>query len=577
MGWPYAFVDLTEDEKLLRRDALDHYARVAHYSALAPALAFLLLRLGARVTRARRDNAAQYQAVPGSPAVKARRVSWAALLERRWRAWAWWLGEDVYFLGAHWGHRDEWIMGLAWMGWLLVLCVVGTGKDYLHLTKRFGIIAASQLPIQYLLALKYLNPFAYIFRSSHEQVNRYHRVLGRIIYALLILHAIFYNVFFVKSGIWLKRFFAPIVFAGVVALTLLHALNATAVARVRAFSYRVFFITHLLAAMAIPLLIYFHAPTARFYVVEALAVFVLDLVARKLTTVTAPATIESIADTGLLKITAAMPLNNMAKFRAHPGSHIYLNIPPASRLSGNSSSVSNMVFEFLYNPFTVAATNEESGELTLVARARSGPLTRHLAHLATADNQSSPDRKLPLSIEGPYGAAGKNFSDLVSSGPRRVLLVAGGVGATFAVPIYHALLNDIPAARVQLIWAIRNAGDATWAVSGTSGKSILDDDQVQLFLTGEMSVTDDGDDAAGVEMSALQPRASQRGPRTTDHNGKRPDFQKIVDETFRHAADETVAVLVCGPAEMARELRRCVTPWVVKGRKVWWHNESFGW
>jgi len=60
---------------------------------------------------------------------------------------------------------------------------------------------------------------------------------------------------------------------------------------------------------------------------------------------------------------------------------------------------------------------------------------------------------------------------------------------------------------------------------------------------------------------------------------RRPDLRKIVDDTFRHgsADGERVAVLVCGPAGMARELRAHVGAWVARGRDVWFHDEGFGW
>lgn len=419
------------------------------------------------------------------------------------------------------------------------------------------------MPIQYLLSLKTLNPFAYVFRSSHEELNRYHRVLGRVIYLLITVHAILYNIFFFESGIWFKRFFAPVVFAGAVAYVAFHALSGTAMARVREFSYRIFFVTHLMAAFTIPPLIYFHAPSSRYYIVVALVAFVLDLAVRKITTINAPSAIEAIPGTSLLKVTVTMPSKRIAKYKARPGSHIYLNLPSESRPGLGQFSAPHMLFEFLYNPFTVVSANEETGELTFVARKRSGPMTSRLSQFASA-----PEIKIPLCIEGPYGAAGKTFSDLVSPGIHRILLVAGGVGATFAVPIYHAILAENPAARVHLTWAIRSAGDATWASSNTAGKSLLDDDEVQLFLTGDMGVADDRDNAAGVELNDGGRSARGRS---------RPGLQKIVDTTFGQGQAETVAVLVCGPAEMARELRKCVTPWVMKGRNVWWHNESFGW
>ncbi|KAF5660735.1 ferric cupric reductase transmembrane component 2 [Fusarium heterosporum] len=570
MGWPYEFLALTDEEKHQRRLSLDYYAYIAHLSAFAPALLFVLARL---INRVRRGRNSGYSQVPGSPGVKANRQRWISRLMSKGPMAQWWLGEDVYFWGTYWGQRDEWVLGVVWTVWLLVLSVLGTGKDYLHLTKRVGIVATSQMPIQYLLALKVLNPYAYLMRSSHEHLNRYHRVLGRIIYSLLILHAVLYNVFFVESGIWLKRFFAPVVFAGVAGLIVLHALNGTAMARVRHVSYRLFFIVHLMGAFALPPLIYYHATSSRFYIVEAIGIFVLDLAARKITTITAPAVVEAIPGTSLVKVTAKLPKSKVAKYAARPGSHIYLNVPPASRPGIGQFSAPYLVFEFLYNPFTVASTNQETDELTFVARTRTGPMTGRLHHLSSTSNARTSAEKVELNIEGPYGTIGKTFNDLVTSGINRVLIVAGGVGATFAVPLYHAILAENSITHVQLIWAIRSAGDATWASSTHTDKSVLDDDQVQLFLTGEMGVANDSDNAAGVEMNNI----SHQNARTAVRNSKRPDLQKIVDDTFRKSQQDGVAILFCGPTEMARELRKSVTPWVMKGRNVWWHNESFGW
>ncbi|SPJ81658.1 related to ferric reductase [Fusarium torulosum] len=570
MGWPYEFLTLSDEEKHQRRLSLDYYAWIAHLSAFTPALLFVIARF---INRIRRGGSSGYSQVPGSPGVKANRQRWISRVMGKGPMVQWWLGEDVWFLGSHWGQRDEWILGVAWTVWLLVLSIHGTGKDYLHLTKRVGIVATSQMPIQYLLALKALNPYAYVLRSSHEHLNRYHRVLGRIIYFLLTLHAIFYNVFFIESGIWFKRFFAPIVFAGVAGLIVLHALNGTAMARVRQVSYRLFFIVHLLGAFAIPPLIYYHAPSSRFYVVEAIGIFVLDLAARKIVTITAPAVVEAIPGTSLVKVTAKLPKSKIAKYAARPGSHIYLNVPPASRPGIGQFSAPYLVFEFLYNPFTVASTNQETDELTFVARTRTGPMTSRLHHLSSTTNTGTSAEKVELNIEGPYGTIGKTFNDLITSGISRVLIVAGGVGATFAVPLYHAILAENSITHVQFIWAIRSAGDATWASSSPTGKSLLNDDQVQLFLTGEMGVANDSDNAAGVEMNNL----SQPSTRAAIRNSKRPDLQKIVDDTFRKSQQDDVAILVCGPTEMTRELRKSVTPWVMKGRNVWWHNESFGW
>lgn len=418
-----------------------------------------------------------------------------------------------------------------------------------------------------------MNPFAYVFRSSHEQVNRYHRVLGRLIYGLLFIHAVFYNYFFFAKEIMLLKYSEPVVFAGLVASGGLHLLMLTAMPIVRRYSYRIFFITHLFASIVVPFVLFLHASSAQIYLIECLIFFFLDLAVRKVTAIPAPSKVESITGTNLFTITAPIPARKMEKFTASPGSHIYLNIPRGSN--------PGPLFDMMYNPFTVAAVNEDANEITLVARKRDGPLTTHLASIPAAQATQGAENTVKLDLEPPRGAAAKSFPDLLSPQVQRILLVAGGVGSSFIVPIYKAIIQENPSANVQVIWAIRTAGEATWpvSVSKPGEKSLLDDDRVQLYLTSDMSAAGDPEgDGEGVELRSLPRRENSRaGQASSRNNRRRPDLQKIVDDTFKHGQAEKVAVLVCGPSEMAREVRDRVTPWVMKGRDVWWHDESFGW
>lgn len=436
------------------------------------------------------------------------------------------------------------------------------------------------------MSLKALNPMAWVFHTSHEQINRYHRVLGRVIYTLLICHIVLYNAYFLYAGIWFKRFFAPVVFWGVLASLLMHALFGTATTYIRNISYRMFFVTHLIAALFIPVLIFFHAPHSRIYIVFSVVIFVIDLGVRRATTVTAAATIEPIPGTKLMKVAVPVPQQKLERFRAAPGSHIYLSLPPAGRNSSTPSSTSPM-FDFLYNPFTVASVTDDNSSINLVVRQRHGPMTDVISQFASKAQQAQSQMTVPLAIEGPYGVMTSKYQQLITSGINRVLLIAGGVGATFSMPIYHAIQNDMPTARIQLVWAIRSAGDATWAVlPPTDGKTLLKDASVQLFLTGDVTAPasetrsnpQPGSSSAGpaVEMNRLHPDRKRPG-RLTSQNRKRPDLQKVIDEAFRLSREEPVAILVCGPKEMAAEARKYVRTWAMKGRDVWWHNESFGW
>ncbi|KAI0165296.1 metalloreductase Fre8 [Hypoxylon sp. FL1284] len=521
MGWPWEIYVLDAAEKQARRQSLNRHALYAQLSALIPIAVVVLYRLGIWLTRRfAPPREAEYLAVPTSPTLKQARRSAAGSWASTARRFAWWLGDDVTFLGVSWGQRDQIIAGFVWTVWLVFLCMVGTGRDYLHLTKRFGIVPLSQLPIQYLLALKSVNPIAFALGSSHEQVNRWHRVLGWVIYFLLIAHGCLYLNFYIHEGILAERIVRLVPALGLAGLTSMSFMNATALRAVRRYSYRVFFITHLAIAMLLPPAIFFHSHHGgRQYVVEALLVFLIDLAKRKFDTVTAPATLELIPGTSLVKIVAGIPSEKLDRFRRYAGMHVYLSIPAAARRSASSAY---LLFEFAFNPFTISSINEESENLTLVARRHKGPMTRTLAQFAE---------------DG-------------------------------------MIMNENAMNRVQMVWAVRGAGDATWPASGTAG-SILDDQNIYLFLTGDIVADGDAVSSSNEEDDTVELRSNLNNDLERSH--RRPDLRKIVDDLFRQGVEDRVAVLVCGPEEMARELRTYVGLWVKKGRSVWWHNESFTW
>ncbi|KAI0517852.1 ferric reductase like transmembrane component [Xylaria bambusicola] len=576
MSWPYQFLDLDQAQKQARRHALDRYGLIAQLSALVPVALFLLYRLAAwGIARATGSDGGNYAAVPNSPVLKRHRLSTVGSWRSRARKLAWWFGDDVV-LGWNWGPRDQIILGTAWTIWLLILCVVGTGKDYLHLTKRFGIVAVSQFPVQYLLSLKYLNPIALALRSSHEEVNRWHRVLGRVTGIFVTLHASFYFNFYYQNNLLGQKITSLVPVLGFILITAMYLLYGTALSVVRQYSYRLFFITHLLVALALPPVIYFHAHHASIYVWESLIVFLLDIATRRFGLITADTKVELIPGTDLIKLVGSIPRGKITRFAKNPGTHIYLSIPSASRPHRNPIAAAHLVFEFSFNPFSVAEVDENAGQLTLVARRHNGPMTRALTSFAS---HPSSDHNVKLSFDGPYGCA-MRFPNLASSAFDRILFVAGGVGATFTLPLYRWVLAENPAARVQMVWAVRGAGDATWPVGG-EGKGITDDDNIQLFLTGDIleNTIDNArtsNESEDIEMVSLS-NEDEQTKHALLYSDRRPNLQKIVDGFFRQGAEERVAVLVCGPDAMARDLRSHVGAWVNKGRDVWWHNESFAW
>jgi len=416
------------------------------------------------------------------------------------------------------------------------------------------------------------SPLAFVFRSSHEQLNAWHRISGRIIHFLLLCHAGWYINYFVQAGVVKKRLTDPVVIVGIIGLVLIDIVAATSLERMRRWSYRVFFILHLIIGLWLLPLIFFHAKPLRIYVIEALVLFLFDLTCRNLDTVTGFATITAVPHTKLVKLKIPIPESKIRRFQSKPGQHVYLSIPPESRPLLSSAP---WIHDFLYNPFSVAKAS--GTDITLVLRALHGPTTKALSTLAQLSKA-----KPPIKIQGPLGCS-QRFPNLAAEYDR-VLLVAGGIGSTFILPIYLHVQEQLAAEgkssdRAKLIWSMRSAAEAIWAVDSEKKNTVVEDKNAKVFLTrsnsddqqhGDEPIPADG----SVELDELQ---WTEEPVKATGGRERPDLRKIVDGTFRHGNEERVAVLVCGPKQMARELREQVGRWVKKGRDVYFHDESFGW
>lgn len=429
---------------------------------------------------------------------------------------------------------------------------------------------------------------------SHEELNPYHRLLGRIVIAFFSVHAAMYLNFFVQSSLLSKRIQNRDVILGLIAISTMLVLGTTALSKIRTYSYRLFLTLHVLLSISILPTLYFHVSHLRVYILESVAIYVFLILQRKISATPAIASISPLPSSSLISISIRSDMLANRKFT--PGQHIYLSLPATSDAPLNYLRI---------NPFTIANLPASDGYMHLVIRPISGT-TRLLADLAQNNNKST-----ELQIEGPYGAA-PYFPDLRNSYDR-ILLVAGGVGATFTLPIYrdllrHAREGNFAQSHIRFVWSVRDAGDAAWGI-----KYLQDDGDdallqgFELYVSGPPLQQQGGTSTEGGELSEdsielqerhqlLQATTGERSPgepstiegqgtgnNPTNIRRGRPDLRTIVHDTFSTDDDDhdeqsvKVAVLVCGPVGMGGALRREVGRWVERGRDVFWHNEEFGW
>lgn len=601
MAWPYAFLDLSDAQKPQRRQLLDWYGSAAQLSVVFPLLALQAYFLVVRIQTRRKD--ANGIEEPSSPRVKEAKAT-VGPWRRRWTQAGWWMDGEVMLGGDVVGTRGQVVGAVAWIVWLGYLSFAQTGQggkqdrkclnqettlitssDYLHLTKRFGTVAASQLPFHYLLALKTpYSPIQYLTRRSHESLNALHQLLGRTITFLLYAHAALYMNFYVQKDLVASKLQEAYVICGIVGVTAFTAVGTTALSPVRRWSYRIFYITHVvLASLLLPVL-WFHVSHIRIYLYETVAVYALNVVLRSLSSKTVPASIrllegESLVETSIPLISAGPHKRVLQQYQ--PGQHAYLSLPghPASRT-------------FRSNPFSVASCPSVDHSLRFVARMLDG----NTASLASAARLSSGTHQ-SVTIEGPYGVT-THAEKLLQCD--RVLFVAGGIGGTFVAPLYRQLLADLsPSAgsyrrqKVSFVWVVRDMGDMSWSVPQDEGERAGFTERLQLWVTraSGRDLSDGGlemrsrsmDAEEGIELQESRGLLSEASSATKEGvmmsglnaNQGRPDLERLVDESFSHGTHEKVGVVVCGPRSLSRAARDRVGTWVRRGREVWFWDESF--
>nr|POE88100.1 ferric reductase transmembrane component 4 [Quercus suber] len=571
----YHFVDLDNDEKVARRHALDWYGFLAQISIIPPLVLVQVYFFITWVGRKWRRSTLNADS-PSSPHLKQIRLQQVQQWRARVAGWMWWSSEGVLVGGDRLGSRAEVLCAVIWCMWLVSLSFIETGDDYLHLTKRFGIVAASQLPVHYLLALKSpYSPLQLAFRSSHETMNIAHQLLGRIITILLYAHTFLYLNFYIQKSLLVAKLQEMYVLCGLFAVIAFTVVGTTALAPVRKWSYKVFYTTHIALATSLLPVLWFHVSHIRIYLYETAAVYALNAILRTLSSKDVACAIRVVPDANLVEVVVH---ENQKIGTWHAGQHAYLSLPGHPFLR-----------TFRSNPFTVASVPSLDRRLRFVARILDG----NTAKLAQSVKGAGEHR---ITVEGPYGVA-THIDRLLQFD--RVLLVAGGVGGTFIVPVYRQLLADLSPSpgsyrrsKVDFLWAVKRRGDAGWAVPEDAQAKASFAERLRLYVTqGDSASSADpgheerfvlGEDEQGIELEERKNLLSGEGGHgpidgvsgLTVH-ACRPDLASIIAETFAHSRQERVAVLVCGPRCLSTSVRHEVAKYVRRGREVWFWDESF--
>ncbi|KAI0453453.1 ferric reductase NAD binding domain-containing protein [Xylaria acuta] len=305
-----------------------------------------------------------------------------------------------------------------------------------NFASRFGWMATGNLAFVVFLALKN-TPLAVLTAYSYERLNSLHQIAGYTTLLYAILHAALYTYYFMHTGkTYILR--EDIVTAGIV-LGFAMFFTVFAGTILRRLKYELFYIVHLALFVVIVVTLGLHRPSFdqdKTLIVTVLiaALWFSDRLIRvtrlAYNSINNEATIFPLPNGGT-RIVLKKPMT-----RARPGKHCYVWLPH--------------IRAFETHPFTIVATEP----LELIINSYSG-FTRDLHRYAS----NKPGAPLKVSVEGPYGT----FPDPMEYD--KVVLVAGGAGATFAIGLAADMLRRMTldsTNQIELIWATRGRDNMAW-------------------------------------------------------------------------------------------------------------------
>jgi predicted ferric reductase len=320
----------------------------------------------------------------------------------------------------------------------------------------------------------------------------------------------------------------------------------------RRLSYEFFLFQHIVSAIAYLVFLFLHTRNlfaSWFYLWATVAIYAGAIAARTLYTIwwkfgTTQATVSTLVDNAV-RVSIGV---TTAKGQWRPGQHVFIRFLALA--------------PFQSHPFTIASI-EEDGELRLIIKRRKG-LTDSLFNKV---HQLKEPWRTTVLIDGPYGGVSRDPGSFDT-----VVLVAGGVGVTFTLPILKDLVRrmqehgKLRCSNVVFVWTVRSESNLDWLL--TEIESCLSPEngvQIKFFVTD------------GKSSSFASSEKSLVPSMTVEY--RRPDLASVFPKVFD---DERICVLGAGPegliASLNAEVANLQTILIQERRngEVFLHAETFG-
>ena len=324
---------------------------------------------------------------------------------------------------------------------LMVLCFYKTNPNdqwqWEDLGYRTGPVALAQLPLIFILAGK-KNIIGYLIGSSYERLSWLHRWTARSLFLTVTIHMSYWFRSWARyEYISYKVRTDPITQKGLAAWCILLWIVLSSLAPIRRWNYELFVLQHVVTVAGFAAAVYLHIPDdLRVWVWVPIGFAIADRVGRFLSVIFINLAVfhRRKEQSGFLGPQATFePLgSNMTR--------IVLKNPPIKWSPGQHVMLScHSIVPLQSHPFTIASIPQD-GRMEFLVQSKTGGTRRLFSHarkhcrlpISTDDKNNA--HTATVAIEGPYGHLRplRQFDSVV--------LIAGGCGSTFTVPLLRDLV-----------------------------------------------------------------------------------------------------------------------------------------
>ncbi|KAG9128299.1 hypothetical protein FRC07_001234 [Ceratobasidium sp. 392] len=321
-------------------------------------------------------------------------------------------------------------------------------------SNRAGFMALSLLTPTFLFASKN-SPAALLLGKGYEKLNWVHRWAGRLLFLMATLHGSLWISNRIRNGQGALLRSGTKEREGMAAYGTLCMIVLLSLRPVRAYTYQLFYMSHILGYMTFFIMICYHTPYAEPWIYPPIAFWGFDILLRLVRF--------RLKDAYLTAVDQQMTLIRIPDVQGGwmAGQHVRLRVFFDGRpFESHPLTILNADLATTVLP----RSSPTSTGITLGARAV-GDWSRALNRLAS-ENASGGDVRVSAMLDGPYGGLSLDLGDFES-----VLLVAGGSGATFTLGVLddivgrvvrHSRAKGEKTRHIKYAWFIKSYGCISW-------------------------------------------------------------------------------------------------------------------